>query len=379
MQVEQRIWTQQAGWETITHSTLEQPAQLVIVFGSRKLLSDSNKFEALRQKYPQAHILMNTTAGEIYDSCVVDDTLVVTAIHFEHTGIKVVNTNVNEVPDSRMAGKLLSDQLDKTNLSHVFVISDGLKVNGSELVIGLHANIPAHVPVTGGLAGDGSEFQQTLVGINSPPQEGNIVVIGLYSARLLVGYGSVGGWDAFGPERIITKASSNILYELDNQSALDLYKTYLGDEAKGLPSTGLLFPLTIQTEDSEHPIVRTILAIDEEAKTMTFAGDMPEGAVVRLMKANFESLIAGAGESAEHSLKAIHAGEAKLAICISCVGRKLVLGQRIDEEVEEVRDILGESAVITGFYSYGEISPFLPNAKCELHNQTMTITVLAEK
>ncbi len=322
---------------------------------------------------------MNSTAGEIYDSFVVDDSLVATAIHFKHTQVNMVNINVNQVSDSRSAGKQLSDQLDKTNLSHVFVISDGLKVNGSELVIGLHDNIPAHVPVTGVLAGDGSQFQQTLVGINSPPQEGNIVVVGLYSERLLVGYGSVGGWDAFGPERKITKSSSNVLHELDNQSALDLYKTYLGDETKGLPSTGLLFPLTIQTENNEHPVVRTILAIDEDNKTMTFAGDMPEGATVCLMKANFESLITGAGESAEQSLKAIHAGEAELAIGISCVGRKLVLGQRIDEEVEEVREMLGEKTVITGFYSYGEISPFLPEAKCELHNQTMTITVLAEK
>ena len=111
---------------------------------------------------------------------------------------------------------------------------------------------------------------------------------------------------------------------------------------------------------------------------MTFAGDVPEGSYARLMKANFDRLIDGAGGAATTSYQAIGSATPDLAVLISCVGRKLVLNQRIEEEVEAVRDILGERTVLTGFYSYGEISPFTPGAKCELHNQTMTITTFLE-
>ena len=96
------------------------------------------------------------------------------------------------------------------------------------------------------------------------------------------------------------------------------------------------------------------------------------------MKANFDRLIDGATGAAGTGRVALGTATPELAILISCVGRKLVLKQRVEEEVESVRDVLGESVVLTGFYSYGEISPFTPGAKCELHNQTMTITTMAE-
>src|SRR5205085_1989348 len=176
--------------------------------------------------------------------------------------------------------------------------------------------------------------------------------------RLKVGYGSLGGWDPFGPERLITRSKGNILYELDGQSALALYKKYLGDYAQDLPASALLFPLSLRTNESDRGVVRTILAVNEDEQSMTFAGDVPEGAYASLMKANFERLIDGASMAAKTSYEAIGSSSPDLAILISCVGRKLVLKQRIEEEVEGVRDILGDHTVLTGFYSYGEISPF---------------------
>ena len=264
-------------------------------------------------------------------------------------------------------------------LAHVLVLSDGLKVNGSDFVAGLMKHLPEGITLTGGLAGDGARFGETLVFQGDVPEKDTIAALGLYGSRLKVGFGSLGGWDSFGPERLITKSKANVLYELDGHSALGLYKQYLGEHAKGLPATGLLFPLSIRTQSGETPVVRTILSVDEAAQSMTFAGDIPEGAYARLMKANFDRLIDGATGAARTSYQAIGSGAPELAILISCVGRKLVLKQRIEEEVEAVRDVLGERATLAGFYSYGEISPFTPGAKCELHNQTMTITALSEQ
>jgi hypothetical protein len=230
--------------------------------------------------------------------------------------------------------------------------------------------------ITGGLAGDGARFEKTLVVLDGAPEERRVAAIGFYGSRLKVGFASLGGWDPFGPERLITRSKGNVLYELDGQSALKLYKSYLGKHAHGLPASGLLYPLSLRPEPDGSAVVRTILSVDDKEQSLTFAGDVPQGRYARLMKANFDRLVDGASGAARCCHNA--AGSADLAILISCVGRKLVLRQRIEEEVEGVRDVLGAKTVLAGFYSYGEISPFASGAKCELHNQTMTITALSE-
>lgn len=378
MKLAQTQWTADRGWKPENPGELGDTAQLVMMFGHRSALANVPLIDEIKQAYPKAHLLGCSTAGEICDVEVWDDSLVVTAIEFEHTEVIGHSVKISDTVNSLQAGEILAQKLSPEGLTHVFVLSDGLKVNGSELVRGLVKNLPETVTITGGLSGDGADFKQTLVMWNAPPQEGDIVVIGLYSDRLTVGCGSWGGWDAFGPERLITKAEGNVLYQLDGNSALDLYKQYLGEHAAALPASGLLFPLKLRTNTDEMAVVRTILSVDEHTQSMTFAGDVPEGSHVQLMKANFEQLVNGAIEAAQKSLEGFEQQSPQLAICISCVGRKLVLKQRIEEEVEGVREVLGDSAVMTGFYSYGEIAPFKSGVECSLHNQTMTITTLAE-
>lgn len=354
-------------------------AQLALLFGGKQLLSDTARINELRNAYPNAFFLGCSTAGEIFDTQVTDDTLVVTAVHFEKSELRTSIVNISDFNNSREVGEKLAFSMEKEGLVHVFVLSDGLHVNGSELVKGLNEGLPPNVTVTGGLSGDGDRFEETLVLGGPQVQSGQVVALGLYGDSLKVGYGSLGGWDSFGPERLITRSEGNVLYELDGQSALDLYKKYLGEHAKGLPATGLLFPLSLRSDDGETGVVRTILAIDEEEYSMTFAGDLPQGHYARLMKANFDRLVDGAAGAAKTSYEALGQSSPDLAILISCVGRKMVLKQRIEEEVEAVREVVGPNTTLAGFYSYGEISPFAPSAKCELHNQTMTVTTISER
>ena len=361
---------------------VDDRAQLVLLFGSTRMLGDSRRFACLRAQFPRAILLGCSTAGEILDTRVLDDTLVATAIEFEHTQVKVARTSIKDAAQSFEAGRVLGQTLAGADLTHVLVLSDGLRVNGTALTNGLKACLPAAVVVTGGMSGDGERFERTLVCANDVPAEGTIAALGLYGNRLKVGFGSLGGWDPFGPERLITRSRDNVLYELDGQSALELYKRYLGPHAAGLPATGLLFPLALRSANGhgecKSGLVRTILSMNEAEQSLTFAGDVPEGCYARLMKANFERLIDGAIGAARSCHERLEENSAELAILISCVGRKLVLKQRIEEEVEGVREVLGPRPVLAGFYSYGEISPHSPSAKCELHNQTMTITTFAE-
>lgn len=309
----------------------------------------------------------------------LEDSVAITAVEFDRTTVMTCETTLVNPADSFSAGERLASQLTtQQGLRHVFVLSDGLLVNGSELVKGLTSGLPSTVAITGGLSGDDSRFQQTLVCLNGDARPGRIVVLGLYGDHLRVGYGSRGGWDPFGPERLVTRSKGNVLYELDGESALALYKKYLGPHAAGLPASGLRFPLSVREDGSDTAIVRTILAINEEEQSMTFAGDVREGVYARLMRTNVDRLIDGASEAAHACGHALGGSASELAILISCVGRRLVLQQRTEEEVEAVRTVLGPQVTIAGFYSYGEVCPFTALGQCELHNQTMTITVFAE-
>lgn len=377
MKIQQKKFSKATGWETLKDNHFDAAlCNFAMVFGSPCIFDDPAIYATIRKQYPKADIVISSTAGEIYDTQVNDDTISLTAVYFEKAKIKTAIVQIDEVKNSWETGRFLAAALDPLDLKCVLVISDGQKVNGSELVQGLREHL-AETIITGGLAGDGSRFKRTLVGLNESPIEGRIVAIGFYGDSLSVTYGSAGGWDSFGPERLITKSGANILYELDGKPALDIYKMYLGEYANELPGSGLLFPLSIRLSDSEELVVRTILGVNEEKRSLTFAGNMPEGAYARLMKANFDRLIEGASNAAQNSING-NVKKPDLAILISCVGRKLVLNQRIEEEVEVVRAMYGDDTAITGFYSYGEISPSSKFMKSELHNQTMTITTLSE-
>jgi hypothetical protein len=353
-----------------------EQAQLVLVFGERTLLEQGPWYANFKETYPAASILLCSTSGEIYQSAAHEGSIVATAIQFEKTQIRKAEASISNYQQSFEAGKSLSAALQGDDLKMIFVLSDGSKVNGSDLIKGINENLDAHVSVSGGLAGDAARFEKTLVGLDAEPTEGQIVAIGLYGKDLEVGHGTMGGWDVFGPERQITKSSYNILYEFGGKKALDLYKEYLGKYASELPGAALLFPLSMKISQDAEPVVRTILSIDENDGSMVFAGEMPEGAYVNLMKANFDRLIDAAATAAEQTLLSPDK-KPDLAILVSCVGRRLALGQRIDEEIEAAKEIFGEHTFMTGFYSYGEISP-LATGKCDLHNQTMTITTLTE-
>lgn len=377
MKIQQKLWTPSQGWAPAPAAPLES-ADLVLVFAGGEAIEQPALLEDVNAAYPNALVFGCSTAGEILDTRVLDDSASVTAVQFEGTTLDFAGIDIADVDNSFTAGERLAGSISHDGLVHVFVLSDGIHVNGSEVVRGLAKALPAGVSITGGLSGDGDRFLDTKVFQGTQMLSGHIGLLGLYGPHISIGYASLGGWDSFGPERLITRSEGNVLYELDGKSALDLYKTYLGEHADGLPATGLLFPLSLRTDEAT-PVVRTILGVDDAAQSMTFAGDVPEGAYARLMKANFDRLVDGAYDAAHTSLEAVGEAPPDLAILVSCVGRKMVLKQRIEEEVEAVREVLGDATVLTGFYSYGEISPFTPNARCELHNQTMTITTLSER
>jgi hypothetical protein len=381
MRVAQLTWSDTAGWAVAPGERTH--ADLVFFFGSRQALACGARYRELRAMYPDAHILGCSTGGQIRNQDVSDDEIAAAAIRFDATPLGVACEPAPAPERSRACGEAIGRALAAPSLVGIFVLSDGLNVNGSELVAGIIGAVGKQVSVTGGLAGDGAEFRETLVGADCPPRKQVVAAVGFYGTAIRIGHGSAGGWDEFGPRRQITHSRGNVLFEFDGEPALDLYERYLGeDEARGLPGSGLLFPLRIfDPERPDHDIVRTILAVDHQARSMTFAGDVPEGWTAQLMRGNFDRLAAGAAMAARQAADGVgpgRTGSDQVAILVSCIGRRLLMGQHTADELEAASAEFGPHIPQLGFYSYGEISPHRVSGVCELHNQTMTVTTIAE-
>jgi hypothetical protein len=351
---------------------------LLLVFGFSALVDDPSPLAPLLAHYPLAQVMGCSTAGEIAGTTVHDDTISVAIVRFDGTELRSASAIMATPADCAPAGRELGQLLAAPDLAGIFVLSDGLNVNGTDLLRGLNERIDPKVVVTGGLAGDGPRFRRTWVVENRRLRRHRVVALGVYGRRVRVGHGSHGGWDTFGAAHAVTRSDGNVLYEIDGKAALRLYKEHLGALAGGLPASALLCPLNLRRGAGTEPVVRTILAVDEATQSMTFAGDIPQGSTIEFMRANLDRLIAGADLAARQTGMAPDDGVDSLAIAISCVGSRLVLGPRAVDEVSAVSKVLPRGGGLLGFYSYGEISPHA-SGRCELHNQTMTLTQFSER
>lgn len=375
MKVNQLQWTKADGWPTPDFET--GTADLILAFGGVDEVPQEEVYNDLKALFPNARIVIASTAGEIIGEEVHDNTVVANVMSFEKTKIEAVEVDVKGFETSAAVGAALANGLTHEDLKHVLIISDGSLVNGDSLVKGLNEHFPSDVLITGGLAADAGRFSATFVGLDHSPENGKVVAIGLYGDAIRVGHGSMGGWDEFGPIRQVTNSEGNVLFQLDDSPALELYKKYLGEKSKDLPGAALLFPLCVYSDNETESLVRTILSIDDESGSMTFAGDIPKGANVRFMMANFDRLVEGAEKAAGLGGKMLNDETPEFTLMVSCVGRKMILGERTEDEVEAVVEKLGES-IYSGFYSNGEITPLNGKFACSLHNQTMTITTYRE-
>lgn len=369
------------GWSTAEFPQLDSEGTLILVFSSPSFSEDPSPINTLASYYPNSLIVGCSTAGEIFGTAIYDDSLSVAIVKFEKTGIRLASESLNNA-ESFLTGEAISAALSQSpDLAGVFVLSEGLNVNGSELVKGLNSALEKQVVITGGLAGDGSRFAQTWLIENGKIVKNKVIGIGFYGKQIHIGHGSKGGWDIFGMERRITKSKNNVLYELDGKPALSLYKQYLGEKAGELPASGLLYPLAIRKNINDtKQLVRTILSVNEAEGSLTFAGDVPTGYLAQLMRANFDRLVSGAREAGEYAL-AIHSANQTekpiLLVAVSCVGRRLLLGERTEEEINSILELFPSKTPMVGFYSYGELSPYA-TGDCDLHNQTMTLTSFSE-
>lgn len=377
MKAVQAYFTEKDGWMYLTDKQqLTKP--LVIVFGDRFLLENESVLKSLKQEFPYQDMVYGSTAGEIAGPHVLDDSLSVTAIDFEKTTFVVKSANFFDFDkDEEKLGRALYSQMPQEGLKHLFVVSTGSFINCSMLISGIEENIPANVALTGGVCGDGSRFEKTVASYKENPKEGEVVLVGFYGESLEVSYASFGGFQPFGPERTITKATNNIVYEIDGQSAIDLYNKYLMEKAENIMESRLAYPLNVIQPGKDYPVVRTILDLETTDGSIVLAGNCAQDSRAQLMMGSIHGIVEGAEQAAKYAM-AERKNQPQLALLVSCMGRKAIMGQRVEEEVELIKEIIGTHVPVTGFYSYAEMAPVHNRYECEVHNQTMTLTLFSE-
>jgi hypothetical protein len=380
MYTKQLHYTPESGWSEPPPSSWDNAQTLGLVFAAPRYIDTPAPLHALLTAMPHVCWIGCSSAGEICGASLVDDTIQVCLVRFEHSQLRRATLPIQTEDRGYTTGARLGEALKANDLRGVLVFSDGLLISGADLADGLVSALGDKLPITGGLAGDGFALARTWVLADGQPKNGHVVAVGLYGERVRISACARGGWSPFGPARRITRARHNILYELDGRPALALYKEYLGELAAELPAAGIRFPLCVTTGDQRDGLIRTVIGVDEVEQSITCTGDFYEGATARLMRSTVERLVDGATDAYEH-VAASHPGAA-VAIVVSCVGRRLAMGQRTDEELEGITSLAAQGApppAQIGFYSYGELAPGETGAGgCALHNQTMTLTVLSE-
>jgi len=380
LDLEKIQWTKESGWKFDRSNKFSDSAHILLIFGAVSALKDGSLLSHLRKIYPSAIFFGCSSAGEVLGDKIYDDSLVAIAIKFKHTSFDYKFARFSDFKGGYDMGEHLANSFDKKNLRHIIVFSDAMNINASKFVDGIVDNLPENISLSGGLAGFLGDIAETYVIHDDRIKSGMVSALGLYGDKLKIGYGSRGGWDPFGPYRVITRSKGKVVYEFEGKPALDLYKRYLGDQAKYLPASALYFPIAIRESlSSRTAVIRAVFSVNEEDKSISFAGEVPEGYYAQLARASYDRMIDGAVEAAEVAKKALGSDKIDLAILVTCYARRMVLKQRTEEELEGVRDVFGSETPTIGFYSYGEISPFGPGERSELHNKTMTIVTIREQ
>ncbi|MDD2326156.1 MAG: FIST N-terminal domain-containing protein [Alphaproteobacteria bacterium] len=367
--------------ESLLDRVIAFDPHFLLLFAAPSLLQDESIKRLISFKLEGRQFIGCSTAGEISAQGHLANTLSILAMRFDATEVRTATATVSSSAQSTQAGGQLAESLKGPKLQGVIVFTPGIGVNGDHIVEGIVSSLGRQISLSGGLAGDETAFKSTQTICNGDFYTDRLVAVGFYGDAIVLSTGSEGGWRTFGPARRVTKSVDNVLYELDNKPALQLYKQYLGEKARQLPASGLAYPFALLRDDrTTSGLIRSALNIDHENEALVMAGNVPEGAKVCLMHADVFALTQGAAQAAAEALRT-HDGpeENGCALLVSCVGRRMVLGIDVDDEVEAVVDSFLPGTPLAGFYAYGEICSAGTLGKAELHNQTMTITYITER
>ena len=378
VQVVTTFYTHQQGWHTPLPA-LDSPQTLVLVFSEPDVQRYETAISELQAHYPQSLITGCSALAGIVDHKLMENGLLVSILQFQNTTLAITAVKINNMEDSWRAGQHIAKKLQQADLAGLLLFTDGINANSTELLAGINSVIEQkRVNIAGGIASDKMQFEQTWVLYQGKFYTNLACGIGFYGSSFQLRTYAKDGFKPFGPERKVTRAEKNTLYEIDNMPALQLYREYLGENAKNLPHIALNYPFAVWDNDRENYRVRVPIDIDESTQSIKFIADIPDTSSTQLMYGTFDNLIEGAEEAANDLMSTMSTDRPVFVLAISCAARRLILAEDTAQELEATFNRLPPGSQQLGFYSYGELAQHSPNSCCHLHNETMTLTVIYE-
>lgn len=367
--------------------------QVLMVFGAMRF-DHRDLLKGVMSIFGTVPIVGGTTAGEISTAGYSTGSVVVMAIASDYLQF-VPGIGHNMSSDERAcAVYMASDILSKGSFGQeaaLLVFPNGMGGDGLRVLDGLHSVLGPGFEILGGYLGDDERFQSTFQYYNGMVYRDAIVGLMIYYRMDCVrtGIGVRSGFESIGNSFVCTASEGNIVREFDHVRALDLYKDFLGEERSArLPGVCLEYPFglidpELSTDGSDMFQLRCGLSVDHAKGTISLAASIPSGSSVTLTTASRGDIIQGARMAAEQALAGLSGAIPRLVVMFSCVGRKLVLGRRIQEEVAAIKECFGEKVPLIGFYTYGEIGPvnkMKPGYDiAKFHNETVVLWVIGEE
>jgi hypothetical protein len=383
-----------AGKEAATNAIekLNGTTKILIVFGAMRF-NHRELLAGIASVAVDIPMIGGTTAGEISSAGFSTGSVVIMALSNDDLEF-VTGIGHNMSNDERACSvELVNDILGKTGFdpnASLLVFPNGMGGDGLKVLEGLQLSLGKDFEITGGYLGDDERFENTYQYYNGMVYKDAIVgLMVIKKSGYKTGIGVRSGFTSIGNSFFCTSSEGNIVKEFEHANALELYKDFLGEErAERLPAVCLEYPFGIidnNPSDSTESLfqLRCGLSVDHEKGTIALAASIPEGSEVTLTTASRGDIINGAREAAAQAKKSLGDATPMALIMFSCVGRKLVLGRRIQEEVDAVRECIGHDVPIIGFYTYGEIGP-IDKTKPELssvkfHNETVVLWLLGKE
>lgn len=298
-------------------------------------------------------------------------------ISFNTAFVKGVRLKTALKAGDELGQKLLSGfQGARRDLGIIF--SDGLLQESSGIVYGLQERLGRSFPVLGALASDNLRYLKTYVYFNQ--ELANDAVCGIiFGGKLNFAWGRKHGWKPLGKPHRVTRATGNIVYEIDNSPAASVYEEYvgagLGRLKKNLKRLSIFYPLGIQIAEEEEYMLRNIRSIEGDG-ALIFQGDVPQDSIIRLMIGTKESCLSATHQAIEEAKKGLAQKKMDFAFIFDSVSRCILLGRDANKELEIIKEGLGSDTPLLGVYTYGEEAPLKGTnyrGKTYFHSQTVTI------
>jgi len=365
-----------------------EAAGVLLVFGSTRF-DHRRLLEGVTSVAGDTPLVGGTTAGEISSAEFSTRSVVVMALSSDTLSFTTGIGKDMSRDEAACGVALVEDIRRQTSLDDalsLLVLPNGMGGDGVKVIEGLHSALGPNIEIVGGYLGDDERFESTFQYHDGKVYKDAIPGLLFSGQGFRTGVGVRSGFASIGNRFYCTQAKGNVVGQFDEERALDVYKEFLGEElSKKLPGVCLEYPFGLIDEKvsirgKEYFQLRCGLSVDHERGTISLAASIPEGSPITLTTASRGDIINGARLAAEQAQESLAGAKPQAVLMFSCVGRKLVLGRRTQEEVSAVRSVLGEDVPLLGFYTYGEIGPIDKMqgelAATRFHNETVVVWAL---